>query len=193
MASLPSHEPAAVRTGWGWIAVFAAITAAAIVAAVNLREQLRWEQNRHFEDAKQIANLSAALESANARDRALAGARATGEATILPLVSSAGGAAGHLVWNGKERTVTLLASGLEPLGAGAAYELWLTPEDGAAPRSVARLEPEPDGLVRHSVRLPDLQRVEHVAVTVEPAGDDAPGPSGRVVLANRVPRAAGAK
>lgn len=172
---------------WLWTAAASAAAAAAFVAAINLREQLRWERNRHFENAKEIADLSAELGRLDrelAADEALLDALASGDATVISLAPARAdqSGTGHLVWNRKDRTWTLLASGMKPLGREEIYELWLVKE-GEEARSALRFEPGPDGLVRQTVKLPpDLERVDVAAITLEPRKGDDPKPSGVYVI-----------
>lgn len=172
---------------WLWTAVASAVAAAAFVAAINLREQLRWERNRHFEDAKRIADLSAdlgRLERLLQADEALVNALASGEATVFPLAPAGAGqtGSGHVIWNRKERTWTLLASGMKPLARDQIYELWFVKE-GEEARSAIRFAPGPAGLVRQTVKLPaDMDRIDVAAVTLEPRQGDDPKPSGVFVI-----------
>lgn len=197
---LAAAEPAAVtslatrrvlgRPSWPWVVVPAAVAAAALIAAFNLNEQLRWERNRHWDDAKEIADLSAEkdhLAREIAKNDALTGALATGEARVIELAPASAGqtGAGHLIWNKKDRTWTLLASGMKPLSPDQVYELWFI-RNGADPRSAIRFQPGPDGIVRQTVAVPaDLPAIDLAAVTLEPRKNDDPKPSGTMVIAGK--------
>lgn len=179
------------RPSWPWVVVPAAVAAAAIVAAVNLNEQLRWERNRHWDDAKEIADLSAdkdRLAREIAKNDALTQALATGEATVIALGPAAAGqtGTGHLIWNKKDRTWTLLASGMKPLAPDQVYELWFI-KNGADPRSAVRFQPDAQGIVRQTVAVPaDMPAIDLAAVTLEPRKNDDPKPSGTLVIAGKI-------
>ena len=184
------RERAPARGRWLWTAVASASAAAFLVAAVNLREQLRWERNRHFDDAKEIANLHAELARLDRRleaDESLLAALSSGDATVLSLAPASADqtGTGHLIWNRKDRTWTLLASGMKPLERDQVYELWLV-ENGQEARSALRFEPGPAGLVRQTVKLPpDMDRFDVAAVTLEPRIGDDPKPSGVYVITGK--------
>ena len=181
------------RVSWVWAAAASAAAAAAFVAAVNLREQLRWERRQHVIDATEIADLGAELSRANralAKDEALLEAIGNGDATVFALGATKDQTGtGHIVWNKKDRTWTLLASGMKPLSKDQVYELWFI-EDGKDPRSAVRFEPDKNGFVRQTVTLPaDMLIAANVkptgAITLEPRADSDPKPSGIIVIAGK--------
>lgn len=190
-AVVPMHTPAR-RPGpsWVWIALPAAAAAAAVIAAVNLNEQLRWERNRHWEDAKEITDLSVEMDSLHrviAKNDALTGALATGDAQVIALGPAAPGqtGTGHIIWNKKDRTWTLLASGMKPLAKDQVYELWFI-KNGADPRSAIRFEPGENGVVRQTIAVPaDMPQIDVAAVTLEPKKNDDPKPSSTLVIAGK--------
>lgn len=184
------EKPARAQVAWPWVVVPAAVAAAALVAAVNLNEQLRWERARHWDDAKEIADLSAdkdRLAKEIAKNDALAVALARGEAAVIALAPAAAGqtGSGHVIWNKRDRTWTLLASGLKPLSPEQVYELWFI-KDGADPRSAIRFMPGADGIVRQTIKVPDdMPAIDLAAITLEPRKNDDPKPSGTLVIAGK--------
>jgi len=186
----PAIRRAETRLSWVWVALPTAAAAAAIIAAVNLNEQLRWEKNRHWEDAKEITDLSvemAALQKEIAKNDALANALATGDAQVIALGPAAAGqtGTGHVIWNKKDRTWTLLASGMKPLDKDQVYELWFI-KNGADPRSAIRFEPDAKGVVRQTIAVPaDMPQIDLAAVTLEPKKNDDPKPSSTLVIAGK--------
>lgn len=186
------HTPKRVapRPSWAWVAIPTATAAAALIAAVNLNEQLRWESNRHWEDAKQITDLSVQMDALHkeiAKNEALANALATGDAQVITLGPAAAGqtGTGHVVWNKKDRTWTLFASGMKPLDKDQVYELWFI-KNGSDPRSAIRFEPGPSGIVRQTIAVPaDMPAIDLAAVTLEPKNGDDPKPSTTLVIAGK--------
>lgn len=183
-------KKARTHVAWPWVVVPAAAAAAAIAIAINLNEQLRWERNRHFDDAKEIANLSAdkdRLAREIAKNDALTDALARGEAQVIALGPAGEGqtGSGHVIWNKRDRTWTLLASGMKPLSPEQVYELWFI-KNGTDPRSAVRFSPGADGIVRQTIKVPDdMPAIDLAAVTLEPRKNDDPKPSGTLVIAGK--------
>lgn len=186
---LAARKPRA-QVAWPWVVVPTAVAAAALIAAVNLNEQLRWERARHWEDAKEIADLGAdkdRLAKEIAKNDALTEALARGEATVIALAPAGEGqtGSGHVIWNKRDRTWTLLASGMKPLTPEQVYELWFI-KNGADPRSAVRFAPGPDGVVRQTIKVPDdMPAIDLAAITLEPRKNDDPKPSGTLVIAGK--------
>jgi len=89
-----------------------------------------------------------------------------------------------VVWNGAVGKTYLLATGLQPLPPGKAYELWVIAGQKPLPAGVFKA----DERGRAVVTLPWLDetvRVQTFAVTLEPEAG-TPAPTGPMVLAGAV-------
>jgi hypothetical protein len=71
--------------------------------------------------------------------------------------------------------VLLIASNLPAAGEGKAYEMWVTPQEGGAPRPAGVFQAQ-DGRALHILHGPvDMAMLGSVRVTLEPAaGSSAP-------------------
>ena len=163
-------------------AVAAAAAIAASLAAFYFQDSLRRERNESFLAGKQLVESESKareLQEALNRDHDVLAALG-GESSVFDLApQKEQQGRGRVVWDRTHRRWILLASGLKPLPADKAYELWFIAGDRKIPAGVFR--PDASGNARHIVELPaGLQKIDVGAVTLEPAsGVQAPtGPIG---------------
>ena len=178
-------------TAWVPAVIAASVAALAIFAAYDRHDQLRRERVLYYRDAKTIADSTAEiarLRQEISKDEATFLELASGDAVVFPLKAQKDQTgAGHVIWNRKARTWTLIASGMKPLDAGQIYELWFI-EAGKDPVAAVKFVPDERGLVRQTVHIPPtMQKIDVAAVTLEPRPDPDPEkPSATIVIAGNV-------
>lgn len=156
---------------WGWIAAFAAVTVALLVAVVwlslesrrsdNALAQMRVENQR---SAAELASAQAALQFLNEPDTRQV---IFGQGQPQP-------PRGRVFLNSR-RGVLLIASNLPPAPSGKIYELWVIPKQGA-PLPAGLFQSSAQGNAEYLRGGPlDLATTGAIAVTLEPAsGSNAP-------------------
>jgi anti-sigma-K factor RskA len=163
---------------WSWAPVWAAVAAAAVVAALffNTRErradaQLARVEAESSARTQELARLNEAIAILNQPDarQVVFGAGAPqpprGRVFLDPL-----------------RGVLLLASNLPPAPVGKAYEMWVIPKSGN-PVPAGLFQSAADGTAMNIRSGPvDVTATGAVAVTLEPAGG-VPQPTSKPVIA----------
>lgn len=165
------HRSGAGWLGWlGWI-----VAAAAIIAAVVLGLQDSTLRNRLHRDNGEIAQLSGQAAQAQGLQN-LMNALTSPEAQQVTLTQTRGPVqpVGHATYLWNSGTLVFVASHLHPVPAGKTYELWLIPDNGAAPEPAGLFRPDAQGSA--SVVMPPLPsgvKAKAFGVTVEPAQGSA--------------------
>ena len=168
-------EPSAAGRGW-WRFVPALV--AVMVAALGL---YAWRENMRLQDENVAAHLKiAALEQQAARMQALmeryrnvADVLTAPDAAHFTLVSAPVRPVptGRAIYLQKRAALVFVASNLNPVPAGKAYELWLLPASGAAPIPAGLFKPDARGSA--TVLTPPLPagvEAKGFAVTIENEG-----------------------
>jgi anti-sigma-K factor RskA len=154
-----------------------------------------WSWRERDAARQEVRDLRAATDDrfvGNAKDKAVLEERLEQEGAFRTLASLPGSRLARLtaprkpaeaavVWNTKSDKAILLASGLDDLPKGRAYELWVIA--GGAPVPAGVFAPNPLG--RAVLTFPivkDIARVKTFAVSVEPA-EGSQTPTGDIVLA----------
>jgi hypothetical protein len=159
------------KTGWGWIAAWAAVTFGLMVAMLYVSI----EDRRHVGELAQarremgaanieLAKVQAAMQFLNEPDTILVTA---GKGVALPPKAR--------IFLNKNRGVLLLANNLPAAPAGKIYEMWVIPK-GGAPKPAGLFQSDDRGNAMHI--LPgalDVDATAAIAVTMEPeAGSESP-------------------
>lgn len=163
---------------WSWAPVWAAVAAAAVIAALffNARErradaELARVQAESSAQTQELARLNEALAILNQPD-----------ARQVVFGAGAPQPPRGRVFLDPQRGVLLLASNLPPAPAGKAYEMWVIPKRGN-PVPAGLFQSAADGTALHILSGPvDLTATGVVAVTLEPAGG-VPQPTSTPVIA----------
>ncbi len=164
------------RFRWLWLGVGAGALAAGLLIVVSWN--LIAARNQLRELQAQIAGLQTQVAQREELIRFLSDPQ-------VRIVNLAGlppspGARGQLLWNPLSRAGLLLVTGLPPIPADNAYELW----------GIAGAEPVPAGVfvvnegglaLFRLPALPESKSFDKFAVTLEPAGG-VPQPTGSMVL-----------
>lgn len=164
-------------TRWSWTPVWAAVAAAAVIAALvfNAREQhavteLARAESLSATQTRELARLNRAFEILNQPD-----ARQVIFGTGAPQPPR-----GRVFLDAK-RGVLLLASNLPPAPAGKAYEMWVIPK-GGKPVPAGLFQSASDGTALHVLAGPvNVASTGAVAVTLEPEGG-VPQPTSQPVI-----------
>ena len=150
-------------TRWSWAPVWAAVAAAAIVAALffNAREhraaaELARARSLSVSQTRELARLNRAFEILNQPD---ARQVVFGTGAAMPPRGR--------VFLDPQRGVLLLASNLPPAPAGKAYEMWVVPK-GGKPLPAGMFQSATDWTAVHVLPGPvDVASTVAVAVTLE--------------------------
>jgi anti-sigma-K factor RskA len=159
------------KSNWGWIAAFAAVSVASIIALVWLNSKNRQREVALAEARAEIRRTAADLASAQSALQFLNEPETKqvvfGQGQRQPL-------RGRVLLSA-QRGVLLIASNLPPAPSGKLYELWVISKRGV---------PQPAGLFQSNLQgyalylrggLLDLATTGAIAVTLEPAsGSNAP-------------------
>jgi anti-sigma-K factor RskA len=159
------------KSSWGWIAAFAAVTVASIVAVVWLNAENRQRDVALAEATAEIRRTAADLASAQSALQFL------NEPETKQVVFGEGQRQpprGRVFVN-PQRGVLLIASNLPPAPSGKTYELWVISKRGV---------PQPAGLFQSNLQgkalylrdgALDVASAGAIAVTLEPAsGSNVP-------------------
>ncbi len=190
-------ENAHAGTTRHWPALLA--TAASLALAVGLL-LLRGQRDAARADADR-AHARAEAAQAEARESAaalVAAQRDLGEAvgfrallqrrqsriTGLAGLPAAPKAMARVIWDPTTREAVLVATGLDPVPAGKAYEAWVIAS--GAPVAAGVFRPDADGrAVLRLLAVDETSRATTFAVTLEPEAG-VPAPTGPMVLAGAV-------
>jgi anti-sigma-K factor RskA len=159
------------KSNWGWIAAFAAVSVASIVAVVWLNAGNRQRDIALDEARAEIRRTAADLVSAQSALQFL------NEPETKQVVFGQGQQQpprGRVFVNPR-RGVLLIASHLPPAPSGKIYELWVIPKKGVPqPAGLFQSNPQGDALYLRNGAL-DMTTTGAIAVTLEPAsGSNAP-------------------
>jgi len=159
------------KSNWGWIAAFAAVSVASIVAVVWLNAENQQRDVALAEARSEIRRNAADLASAQSALQFL------NEPETKQVVFGQGlqqPPRGRVFVNPR-RGVLLIASHLPPAPSGKIYELWVIPKQGVPqPAGLFQSNPQGDALYLRGGAL-DMTTAGAIAVTLEPAsGSNAP-------------------
>ena len=160
-AALPT--PPRVFAWLGW-----AVAAAAVLTAVVLGHNQLVLQRTLAHDQALLAAGDAEQARTQALLRSLTAPSAIRVSLTEPTASVRPGAS--LIYAPRTGAMLLLASGLKPLAPGKAYELWLIPENGQAPKAAGVFHPGAGGGTNQllATSLKDV-RPKAFGITVEDA------------------------
>jgi hypothetical protein len=164
MASVGVRYP-----GWGWVWALAAGLAVIVALWLGVQERQR---SAELSDARRSL-----LQAGEERDRLSAALQFLSDPQTQPASFGRGQTApprGYVFLH-PQLGVLLIASNLPAAGSGKAYEMWVIPKGGGAPRP-AGLFQSADMRAVHILNGPiDMNLLSAVAVTLEPAaGSSAP-------------------
>jgi anti-sigma-K factor RskA len=159
------------KPNWGWIAAFAAVSVASIIAVVWLNTQNRQRDVALAEARAEIHRTAADLASAQSALQFL------NEPETKQVVFGQGQRQpprGRVLVNA-QRGVLLIASNLPPAPSGKIYELWVISKQGVPqPAGLFQSNLQGDALYLRGGAL-DMTTAGAIAVTLEPAsGSNAP-------------------
>ena len=185
IATQARARPSAVATPTGrrarWRAVWAAALAAGLAAiVVGLALSARYERR-----LDSLAREAAALQGTLARERQILDLLQDPSTVIIALagLEPAPAARARMVWNAPAGGL-LVVSGLPPAPEGKTYQLWaIVGKKPPVSAGVFGVNAEGTGSLRVSA-LPDVDKVDVFAVTLEPAGGVS-APSGAMYLAGK--------
>ncbi len=129
-----------------------------------------------------IANLNARISTMEAQTGRVADVVAAADAQIVEMAPH-DGATARVVYSPTRGEGVFLADGLPAAPGEMVYELWFIGEDGPSPAGI--FEADDRGRVTHVV-TGDMQAVQAMAITVEPAGG-SPEPTSEPIMVTEMP------